>query len=370
MSGKLYVVVGGQYGSEGKGAVAGRVCKDLSEHGGHVVGVRVGGPNAGHTVIGRCPPECKSADPVDHEWDRHPWRLRQVPVSAVTVPTSTLVIAAGSEIDPDVLDRELVELDGAGYDATPRLLVDRNATVIEKRHVQAEQRADLTGRIGSTGKGIGSARADRVLRSAQTWDQYCGLGVDTAPALASGLRASTSVVIEGTQGYGLGLHTRMYPFATSGDCRAIDFLAAAGLSPWSAPAALHVVVCLRPYPIRVAGNSGPLKDETTWDNLGLPVEHTTVTNKVRRVGGWDSSLARDAVDANGGPREGVVWLALTMMDSIDPELAGRDENEFGWDNGLPLAAHKYLDSLGMDAEHLGYIGTGPDTALVNERMYD
>lgn len=377
MSGKIYMVVGGQFGSEGKGAVAGRICRDLAASGQTVINVRVGGPNAGHTVIGKCPPSCENSPDGDgHEVAKHPWRLRQVPVAAVTAPGSTLVIAAGSEIDPKVLGQELAELDSAGYKATARLLVDRSATLLTHGHRESEGLGKLQQRIGSTGKGIGAARADRIWRTAQTWGACTDgrFAIDTAPFLADQLRVGSDVVIEGTQGYGLGLHTDNYPFTTSGDCRAIDFLAQAGVSPWQSwlgePAEVRVVVCLRPYPIRVAGNSGGLKDETTWSELNLPVEHTTVTNKVRRVGAWDPALASAAVAANGGPAEGVVWVALTMMDSVEPELSGKDGpaiSRAGYD-GL-LAAKRYLGSIGMGMEHLGYVGTGPDTALVNERMY-
>jgi len=130
------------------------------------------------------------------------------------------------------------------------------------------------------------------------------------------------VQIEGTQGYGLGLHTRHYPQVTSSDCRAIDFMAMAGVSPWGANVRqVDVWVVYRPYPIRVAGNSGPLYRETTWEELGLPQEHTTVTQKVRRVGGWDGALARAALTANGGPSPSV-HIAVTMIDQVDDTLAG------------------------------------------------
>lgn len=370
MSGKLFVVVGGAYGSEGKGAVAGRICADLGAQGRTVVNVRVGGPNAGHTVIGTCPAECGDA----HEVGRHPWRLRQVPVAAVTNPQALLVIAAGSEIDLEVLEQEVAQLDSAGYEASRRLTVDRNATMLTKEHIEQEVEDGLNVRIGSTAKGIGAARAARIWRRAELWgEQYDSR--DTGPILAAALRDDHAVVIEGTQGYGLGLHTDNYPYVTSGDCRAIDFLAQAGLSPWQASGPytgvdLKVVVCLRPYPIRVAGNSGELKGETDWESLGLPEEYTTVTKKVRRVGEWDAELAVRAVQANGGPREGVVWVALTMMDSVEPGIAEHNHPVRGWRaHTLPKSALEHMTSLGLTSSHLGYVGTGPQTAIVNQEMY-
>lgn len=383
MSSKLFVVVGGAYGSEGKGSVTGRICADLERQGKTVFNVRVGGPNAGHTVIGKCPPDCpdllagQRGETVEHDVSGHPWRLRQVPVAAVTAPTAHLVIAAGSEIDHDVLKSELAALDSAGYDAHSRLYIDRSATMLEARHREDESLSDLNKRLGSTAKGIGAARADRIWRTARTWGDVASAdyAFDTTELLREALADDDhAVVVEGTQGYGLGLHTSNYPFTTSGDCRAIDFLAQAGISPWQLRCCEHdlkIVVCMRPHPIRVAGNSGGLLGETSWSELGLPVEYTTVTQKVRRVGEWDHRLAIDAIRANGGPQEGVVWVALTMMDSVEPELAGCDGlvTGVGWDPGLRGSLSHYLDSVGVSDRSLGYVGTGPATALVNERMY-
>jgi adenylosuccinate synthase len=133
------------------------------------------------------------------------------------------------------------------------------------------------------------------------------------------------VVIEGVQGYGLGLHAGHYPQSTTSDSTAIDFLSAAGLSPWVTDG-LAVLVVAREYPIRVAGNSGPLANETTWGKLGLPEERTTVTQKVRRVGAWDPDLINNAVQANGGPPIAVV--VLTMVDQKFPHL--REVQSVDW----------------------------------------
>jgi hypothetical protein len=88
----------------------------------------------------------------------------------------------------------------------------------------------------------------------------------------------------------------------------------------------------RVYPIRVAGNSGPLENETTWAELGLPEEKTTVTHKIRRVGEWDSKLIREAAMANGiathkyqltPPNYNAPGrVALTMVDQKIPQIHG------------------------------------------------
>ncbi len=364
--GNVIVVVGAMFGSEAKGAVAAQLSRMAIDP----VGVRVGGPNAGHTVLGACPPGCNEHPGSKQD---HPWRLRQVPVLAVSRTDATLIIAAGSEVDPKVLAQEVEELDAAGYDVSRRLIVDRNATVIEKHHIHIETNVDLTGRIGSTGKGIGAARSDRLMRKAKRVMDLTGEEApepiktialeETSEILTRELQRGATVIIEGTQGYGLGLHTRFYPTVTSGNCRAIDFLAQAGISPWS-PFVHSTTVWLvaRTRPIRVAGNSGPLFGETTWEELGLPEEHTTVTKKVRRVGAWDVELVNDAIEANGGPGPNVK-LALTMVDYemkevtdlTDPaDLTPSDQRKLG----------RYLQRKNAELSvPISIIGTGPATMM-------
>lgn len=304
----LHIVVGGQFGSEAKGAVTAAICADEANQGKTVTVVRVGGPNAGHSA----------ADPTGRIWP-----LRQIPAGMVAHPSVRGVIASGSEIDPEVLDREIEELSDAGIDVTGRLTVSDAATIITPAH--REQEAALVGLIGSTGKGIGAARADRVMRRADTvatsgYAGKTGFFISRAEELErrlceSARRHSHTVVLEGTQGYGLGLHTKYYPQVTSGDCRAIDVCAQAGVNPWGLIGdfgSLQIHITIRPYPIRVAGPSGPLEGETTWEQLGLPVELTTVTRKPRRVGMYDRALVDAAVVANR-PH---AYLAVSMVDQI------------------------------------------------------
>lgn len=301
----MQVIVGGQFGSEAKGAVTAAVCAEAASMGRPVTVVRVGGPNAGHSA----------ADPTGQVW-----ALRQVPAGMVVDHRVWGVIASGSEIDPQVLDAEIASLEAAGIDVSGRLIVSDAATIVTPDHRDRE--TALVGAIGSTGKGIGAARADRVMRRADTvatsgYTGKIGFLVDTAEALERRLNEqarnpSQTVVLEGTQGYGLGLHTKFYPQVTSGDCRAIDVCAQAGVNPWGAADGVQVHVVVRPYPIRVAGNSGPLEGETSWEQLGLPVELTTVTRKPRRVGTYDRALVDAAVTANG-PNP---YLAISMVDQV------------------------------------------------------
>lgn len=337
----LHVIAGGQFGSEAKGAVTAAVTADNVAEGHEVTVVRVGGPNAGHSA----------ADPTGRIW-----ALRQVPAGMVVDPSVQGVIASGSEIDTEVLEDEISRLAEAGIDITNRLVISDAVTVITPEHKELE--SSLVGAIGSTGKGIGAARAARLMRNADTartakYQRQSKVLVVPAVELEKLLnrytRQSTHVVvIEGTQGYGLGLHTGFYPQVTSGDCRAIDFCAQAGINPWGAVGNFRIHLVIRPYPIRVAGNSGPLKGETTWEELNQPVELTTVTKKVRRVGTYDPVLVNDAIAANAP----FVRLAVSMVDKVP---GATDEGGLLTDVG-----HAFLDELQKThGTPIEWVGTGP-----------
>ncbi len=330
---KLEVVVGAQYGSEAKGHVVQRLTERAQRtRSGTPQVIRVAGPNAGHT---------------GYDAQGRKWALRQVPVAAVTSGTAMLGIAAGSEIDPPVLLDEFDRLRDAGLFRNKFLWVSEEATVIANHDKAIEggagtigpeglnlptEGANLIERIGSTGKGIGAARASRLMRhpNRRVKDnpglvaelEARGIPIAKADHMASA--GYEHVIIEGTQGYGLGLHAGHYPQCTSSDCRAQDFIAMAGVAPWAFEE-VEVWAVARMFPIRVAGNSGPLRDETTWEDLGLEPEYTTVTKKMRRVGRPDWDLVRDAVRANGGAP--TVRLAVTMVDQMFPKAKDRPFSE-------------------------------------------
>ena len=347
----LDVVVGGQYGSESKGRVTLDVIRKRLGQGHVVFSVRVAGPNAGHVVI----------DPAGRRW-----AMRQLPVGFVE-PEAVLYIGPGSEIDRDVLVSEIEAVEAAGYSVRDRLYIHPEATYLEPRHIEAEQQSDLTERLGSTAKGIGAARADRIWRTARR--------VADVPALFEDLgrlRNPAPVwnapgwawVIEGTQGYGLGLHAGHYPYCTSSNARAIDFCAMAGVYPWDLPDlydSFRVWMVIRPNPIRVAGNSGALAGETDWDALGLEAERTTVTQKIRRVGTFDPLIVNRAIYANGYR---VVRLALAMADQVAPALAGATEPYAVAD--LPadqaLALRDLVERI-PSSDLIRQIGTGPSTHI-------
>jgi len=352
MAGKIQVIVGGQFGSEGKGHCA----AELAKREGFMLAVRTGGPNAGHTAWGQPANLAENGNQGPFEF-----KLRQVPVASVVNRKATVAVAARSLVQMELIEAEAKET------GVPCVIVDPAATVLETAHIAVEE-GDEALAWGSTRKGIGAARMDRIHRTAKTftdaYEDYSGdrlVESDVAKVATRFLESSETVQIEAAQGYGLGLHTEFYPKTTSADCRACDALADVGISTWRFPdAELEVWVVVRPYPIRVAGDSGPLKYETSWEALGLPPERTTVTNKIRRVGAWDPGLVRQAVWANGVRN---VRLWMNMADHVFPDLEGRTSLE-GLPDRLVAGVLGWSEAVKEQTGARVYVlGTGPDSSI-------
>lgn len=350
---RLTIVMDGQYGSCGKGHATGHLAASAPK-GHQVVAVRVGGSNAGHTTV----------DDAGVEWS-----LRQIPVTAVRDRNAVLVLGAGSEIDLEVLQAELRKLHHAGYEVSKRLIIDRAAVVIEDRHKLAESASGLTVASGSsTGKGVGAARADRAMRKAKLVGQDAeivsllrqfGASVNDTGAFLNSLATepNTEVMVEGIQGHGLSVYNvDAYPKVTSAGTDAVDLAAMARINPWAGWEATQIVIVMRTRPIRIAGDSGPLANETTWEAVGVEPEITTVTKRIRRVGEWDPELARSAARYNGGPDTNI-WLS--MLDQMFPETAGATE----WQQ-LPIEARSFI--LQVEAQtglDVNWAGTGRSTVV-------
>jgi adenylosuccinate synthase len=182
---------------------------------------------------------------------------------------------------------------------------------------------------------------------------------DTASVTRRLLDAGRRVVIEGTQGFGLSLLQGGYwPKATSRDTSAAGFLAEAGLSPRDVDDVTMVIRC---HPIRVAGDSGLLIGETTWQKIaaeaGLPLdyrEYTTVTGKVRRVGHFDPELVRRAISANQPSR-----IVLNHLDYVDPRV--RHEN-------LTAKARQFIEKTEAQiVRQIDWFGVGPASIVDRQR---
>lgn len=294
----LDIVIGLQYGSEGKGSV----CQHLALVNGYTAYVRTGGPNAGHTFI---------------LGDRQ-IKLRQIPVGQFVAPR-TAVIPAGGVIDPDVLEQE-VGLFQELWKSEPDLLISGSAVVIEGTDREEEKR--LVAGHGSTCTGVGSARARKVLRQATLVENHPQLRRFVNDKAINNLLMDkrASIMVEGTQGFGLSLDYPLYPKVTSGNITPRQMVADLGLYV-NPEHFMRVFGVARTFPIRVAGDSGPLFGETSWEELRkrfgnhIPTEQTTVTRKTRRVGEFDRSLWLNSLEACAPT---VVFL--TFADYPAPEL--------------------------------------------------
>jgi adenylosuccinate synthase len=335
------IVVGGQFGSEGKGKVSLELVRMALER--RIAVVRVGGPNSGHTAYDR---------------SGRKFALRQLPAGAVDRNVD-VVFPAGSFIDVDVLQREIELLDYP----RDRIFVSPYANVITPEQKAWEREADLVSGIGSTGSGVGAAIMASVARGASNFPlhrhdaAHCGslepYLCDTTVRMREWLNAGTRIIIEGTQGFGLSLYDGgFWPKATSRATTAAAALAETGLSPMDVD---KVVLVIRSYPIRVAGNSGPLPGETTWAAISNSInteadlsEFTTVTNKLRRVGNFDPSLVKAAIACNN-PTE----IILNHLDYVGSSFGSPKEC---------AAATSFVDAVEAAIERrVDYLGFSPES---------
>lgn len=352
------VVVGGQYGSEAKGKLVQHLSMQAYLHNEPVTCVRTGGPNAGHTVS---------------------WRQALTERSFVTRalssgflnPAATLAIAAGGVVDLERLAFEIDELAKFGIPIKKRLFIDPNTVTLQPIDRELESATGMTAYQGSTASGTGSATASRVMRRPGVrLIQHVAtdaIRVGTLGELPYNIQPSSqlvnlaidrgeSVIIEGTQGFGLSLyHHDCWPFTTSRDTSAANFCSEVGISPL---VVTDVYMVCRVAPIRVGGNSGPMKDELTWAKLeelsgypkGTLEEKTSVTHRVRRVGGWDWGLFERAIQVNRPTA-----IAIHGADHIDHANKGKRD----WDQ-LTLGCREWIQKVEQaGGVPVKWIFTGP-----------
>jgi adenylosuccinate synthase len=328
------VVVGAQWGDEGKGKVV-----DLLAPCVDVVARYQGGPNAGHTVV----------------VGRERYVLQSLP-SGVLRPGKRCVIGCGVVVDPAALVEEMDGLRAAGI-ALDRVYLSLGAHVIMPYHRALDQAADQ-GRIGTTGKGVGPAYADKaarwgirmgdladeallrekvesnlrvknhllrglyghpgfeteeILAWARRWAEPLARHLaDTALLLDGWLREGATVLFEGAQGTLLDVDHGTYPYITASSATAGGAASGTGVPPTR----IHGVVGVtKAYATRVGG--GPFPTEVTGD-LGELIrargrEFGSVTGRPRRCGWFDAPLVRHAVRVNG-----LDALAVTKLDVLDP----------------------------------------------------
>lgn len=205
------VLVGGEFGSEGKGHIASHLAIEYDYL------LRVGGPNAGHKVYE----------------EPYPYTHHQLP-SGTRKCEAGLIIGPGAVLSVPKLLKEIAEC----AVTKERLSIDPHAMLIETADIKSEEKT-LKEEIGSTAQGVGIATSRKILRTAAK--PRVRLAKDSAE-LKPYLRETLSllddafslgkrVFVEGTQGTGLSLHHGYYPYVTSRDTSGSGCLAEAGIAP-------------------------------------------------------------------------------------------------------------------------------------------
>lgn len=296
------VLVGGQWGSEGKGNVAAYISGEYKYL------VRVGGPNAGHKVYG---------DPG--------YTFHHLPSGTKNAPEATILLGPGMVINKDRLLKEISE----NQLSHERLVIDPQAIIIEQKDIRQEERTQ--GAISSTAQGVGAATSRRILDRGKKADGKGGVRLAKEESLLKPYVAPISdvlekafakgerVLLEGTQGTALSLYHGHYPYVTSRDTTVAGCLAEAGISP---KRVRKVIMVCRTYPIRVGGTSGPMGTELDMDEIatrsGLDLdslkktERTSTTNRPRRIAEFSWDLFKKSCVLNA-PTD----IALTFADYID-----------------------------------------------------
>ena len=330
------VIVGAQWGDEGKGKIVDLLAQDSD-----LVCRYQGGPNAGHTIV------------VAGET----YKIRQIPTGIIAA--KRCAIGAGCVVDPGVLVSELDELEARGHETAGLLFVSGNAHLIMPWHVALDgARERRLGRlqIGTTRRGIGPAYADKATRigirvqdlldpkillqklelavaEKNVWlervyelepldvveivETHLGLAARLAPYVADtsllvdrSLRAGERVLFEGAQGTLLDLDHGTYPFVTSSSPIAAGAAVSFGIGPNRIDEVLGVS---KAYVTRVG--EGPFPSEIEGPEhervQALGQEFGTVTGRQRRCGWLDLVALRFAVRVNG-----ITSLALTKLDVL------------------------------------------------------
>jgi adenylosuccinate synthase len=332
------VVVGTQWGDEGKGKLTDLLAKEMS-----MVVRYQGGHNAGHTLV------------VDGER----FALQLIP-SGVLYPFITPVIGNGVVVDPATLVREMDMLGSRGVD-TSNLRVSGNAHLIMPYHQELDalyERRLGSNKLGTTKKGIGPAYSDKAGRvglrvqdlldpkifrqklevalkeknlvlakvynrlpldvekiAAQYLDEFAPrlapMITDTVSLVHEALEAGEHVLLEGAQATFLDLDHGTYPFVTSSNPVAGGACVGAGVGPKYID---RVIGIAKAYCTRVG--AGPFPTELTDDTGDLLVdrghEFGTVTGRRRRAGWFDAVMLRQAVRLNS-----LTEVALTKLDVLD-----------------------------------------------------
>jgi len=411
------VILGAQWGDEGKGKITDRYSRDAD-----VVVRYQGGNNAGHTIV------------VNGER----FALSLIP-SGVLYPQVTPVIGNGTVIDPAVMIREMEELTARGIDPS-RLRVSGNAHVIMPYHRKLDavlERYLGEEQIGTTKRGIGPCYMDKYSRFGiriqdlfdpkifrkkldvvgkdknrqlqkvynqlpldldEIYEEYLGYAdrirdhiADTSLLIWEAIHGGKNVLFEGAQGTLLDIDHGTYPFVTSSNSTAGGAVTGSGIGPRDID---NVIGVSKAYITRVGTGPFPteLLDETGERMIEIGGEYGVVTGRRRRTGWLDAVALRYSARVNG-----LTEIALTKLDilshfgplkiAVAYDSLGERYNEFprqqrvlynchpvyeeleGWGedisgvesyNDLPDAARRYVERVEeLSGVRVSSVGVGP-----------
>lgn len=335
--GRVSVVVGGQYGSEAKGAICAYLCQnEFIDY-----AVRTGATNAGHTVV----------------FNNVRYAMQQLPCGWVN-PYTRLVLGPGALIDLEILRREIALIDAAlpEHSVLDRLHIDPRAYIHRSEHRAMSEQSDRHHAMGATGKGCSEALVERIrgrgavaaltaderfvtfedVVSKLDWLPDDRALTDTEALLNDEYDHGAQIQLEGTQGQLLDLYLGPYPYTTHKQTGPAQWLLEAGLSP---NVNLDVVMVIRTFPIRVAGNSGPLPDEISWPILAREI------NAKRFDEGMQHVVSESAIYAF----EQAMRLQVSMHQYTIPFASnGLDQHTWGDRYTYRMA----LSELNKDALHI------------------
>lgn len=336
----VVALIGAQWGDEGKGHLV-----DLLANKARLVIRYGGGNNAGHTVVNHL----------------GTFKLHLVP-SGIFDPGIVNVIASGVVIDPEALIKEIAGLEASGV-STTKLFVSERAHVVMPYHMlldQLQEDARGIGKIGTTGRGIGPAYADKMSRTGirigdllheetllnrltavleeknriltrlynvkpislhDTYLRYLEFGrqlaehiTDVHPIIHRALEKDLPVLLEGAQGTLLDIDHGTYPYVTSSPPGAAGACQGAGIGPTQLDSVIGVFKAYTtrvgegPFPTEIDGSDADILRQigTPWAEIGV------TTGRLRRVGWFDAVLARYATQING-----IDTVAITKLDVLD-----------------------------------------------------
>ena len=412
------MVVGAQWGDEGKGKVVDYLASSFD-----FIARYAGGHNAGHTVI----------------FDNHRFVLQLIP-SGILRPEKKAVIGAGTVVDPAALVNEVENLRKSGIDVRGRLFLSNRAHLIFPYHREMDKASEAalgTAKIGTTSRGIGPAYEDKMARrgirvcdlvdadrfreklervvkekdaisratyghpleTAGILDQYLelaahirGFVADTAVLLNRALDKGESVLFEGAQGTMLDIDHGTYPFVTSSNATSGGVATGLGVAPTRLTGVVGVT---KAYTTRVGAGPFPteMPDLDANEVRQRGNEFGAVTGRPRRCGWLDLEVLRFAKMLNG-----IDSLVVTKLDVFDaqPEIKvcvgyrykGKPLEEMpadvetlgqvepiyhtlpGWRKptpgirdvkDLPTAAREYLQFISEKLQvEIGMVSTGPE----------